>query len=46
MKEIAEEEYAEKYQEIITEEQREKVDKIRKFLSEYPENKILMEERR
>ena len=38
MKEIAEEEYAEKYQEIITEEQREEVDKIRKFLSEYSEN--------
>lgn len=38
MREIAEEEYTEKYQEIITEEQREEVDKIRKFLSEYPEN--------
>lgn len=40
MKEIAEEEYTKKYQEIITEEQREEVDKIRKFLSEYPESKI------
>lgn len=38
LKELAEEEYTEKYQEIITEEQREEVDKIRKFLSEYPEN--------
>ncbi len=38
LKELAEEEYTEKYQEIITEEEKEEVDKIRKFLSEYPEN--------
>lgn len=38
LKELAEEEYAEKYQEIITEEQKEEVDKIRKFLNEYPES--------
>lgn len=38
LKELAEEEYTEKYQEIVTEEEKEEVDKIRKFLSEYPEN--------
>lgn len=38
LKKLAEEEYTEKYQEIITEEEKKEVDKIRKFLSEYPEN--------